>query len=474
MAVIHIELELDAYGQTKELVFFKSTKRDNQYQTKDGKILIGIERDRSTNGWRIHLEKCQKCYQVFKEEIIGQFELRYAELLKIQQENYESGFENIEEEEEPVIKVPYNPALIAVAPARFSLREIVGMLDGEEDEEPVLDLAPDFQRDYVWDNLRKSRLIESILLNIPLPVFYFARNKEGKMQVVDGVQRLTTIYKFFHNEFRLTKLEYLKEECEGKYFKNKEVSADKNLRPKLIRALRQYQIDCNIIEPSTPENVKLDIFKRLNTGGKELNKQEIRHAFMKKEIRIFVRKLAEDSEFLKATDNSINDKRMMAQELVMRYIGFYCLYMDNFLQLEYSTKMDEFIDTLAVQLNMCKKIPYEKIAGCFTKAMKHAHLMFGNQAFRKIDMDTEGWASERKNPINKSLFIAFSILLSSYSTIKIRKKGNISQEFAEFLYQDKDFYDSISHNTNYQLRETAIGKVQQFLEKIYGETEKTI
>ena len=163
-----------------------------------------------------------------------------------------------------------------------------------------------------------------------------------------------------------------------------------------------------------------------------------------------------------------------AQELVMRYIGFYCLYMDNFLQLEYSTKMDEFIDTLAVQLNMCKKIPYEKIAGCFTKAMKHAHLMFGNQAFRKIDMDTEGWASERKNPINKSLFIAFSILLSSYSTIKIRKKGNISQEFAEFLYQDKDFYDSISHNTNYQLRETAIGKVQQFLEKIYGETEKTI
>ena len=135
MAVIHIELELDAYGQTKELVFFKSTKRDNQYQTKDGKILIGIERDRSTNGWRIHLEKCQKCYQVFKEEIIGQFELRYAELLKIQQENYESGFENIEEEEEPVIKVPYNPALITVAPARFSLKEIVGMIDGEEDEE---------------------------------------------------------------------------------------------------------------------------------------------------------------------------------------------------------------------------------------------------------------------------------------------------------------------------------------------------
>lgn len=474
MAGIHIELELDEYGQAEELVFFKSVRNDNQYRTKDGKTLVEIERDSSSNGWKIHLRKCPKYYRDFEEEILWQFELRYAELLKVQQENYESGFENVEEEDEPVIKVPYNPALITVAPAKFSLKEIVGMIDGEEDEEPVLDLAPDFQRDYVWDNLRKSRLIESILLNIPLPVFYFARNKEGKMQVVDGVQRLTTIYKFFHNEFRLTKLEYLKEECEGKYFKNKNVSEDKNLRPKLIRALRQYQIDCNIIEPSTPENVKLDIFKRLNTGGKELNKQEIRHAFMKKEVRTFVQKLAGSPEFLKATDDSINDKRMMAQELVMRYIGFYCLYMDNFLQVEYSTKMDEFIDAIAVQLNVCKKIPYEKISACFTKAMKHAYLMFGNQAFRKIDMGIDGWASERKNPINKSLFIAFSILLSSYNTIKIRKKGNISQEFAEFLYQDKDFYDSISHNTNYQLRETAIGKVQQFLQKIYEDAEKAI
>lgn len=93
------------------------------------------------------------------------------------------------------------------------------MIDGEEGEEPDLDLAPDFQRDYVWDNTRKSRLIESILLNIPLPVFYLARDKNGKIQVVDGVQRLTTIYKFFKNEFKLNHLEYLEDECGGRYFK---------------------------------------------------------------------------------------------------------------------------------------------------------------------------------------------------------------------------------------------------------------
>lgn len=468
MGSIQIELKLDEKGGFDYLCFVESPKDENIFQTEDQKIQLKIERDETSSGRKILMERCQGIYQAYAREILGLFEQRYAEILKVQQENYESGFEQVEEEEEPVIKVPYDPALITVAPGRFSLKEIVGMIDGEEDEEPVLDLAPDFQRDYVWDNVRKSRLIESILLNIPLPVFYFARDKEGKLQVVDGVQRLTTIYKFFHNEFRLSKLEYLKEECEGRYFKNKEVPEEKNLRPKLVRDLRTYQIDCNIIEPSTPENVKLDIFKRLNTGGKELNKQEIRHAFMKKEARTFVRYMAEKEEFLKATDYSISDKRMMAQELIMRYIGFYCLYRDNFLKIEYSTKMDEFIDEVAVRLNQCKKIPYTEIETCFTKAMKRAYLMFGRKAFRKIEMDKDGWATEWKNPINKSLFIAFSILLSSYSAVKIRKTGNVCQDFAEFLHRDKEFFDSISHNTNYQLRETTMGKVQEFLDQIYS------
>lgn len=468
MVSIQIELELDKKGEVDNICFLESPEDKNIFQTKDKGIQIQIEWDGVSSGRKILMKRCKERYQAYAEEILGQFEFHYGELLKSWQEDYEGGFEQVEEEEEPVIKVPYDPKLITVAPGRFSLKEIVGMIDGEEDEEPVLDLAPDFQRDYVWDNVRKSRLIESILLNIPLPVFYFARDKEGRLQVVDGVQRLTTIYKYFHNEFRLTKLEYLKEECEGRYFKNREVAEEKNLRPKLVRALRQYQIDCNIIEPSTPENVKLDIFKRLNTGGKELNKQEIRHAFMKKEVRTFVRRMSRKEEFLQATDHSINDKRMMAQELVMRYIGFYCLYRDNFLQVVYSTKMDEFIDELAVKLNQCKKIPYADIEACFTKAMKHAYLMFGRKAFRKIEIDENGLVTKWKNPINKSLFIAFSILLSSYNTTQIRKKGNICQEFAEYLHQDKDFFDSISHNTNYQLRETAIGKVQEFLDRIYG------
>lgn len=459
--------------ESEELLCFKRSERNkNEYAADDGSVVLKVEQDADSGGRIYRIESCTEEYRMYQNDILGLFEARYEEVLQAQREDYESGFEIIEEEDDTGIKVPYDPKLITVAPAKFSLKEIVGMIDGEEDEEPVLDLAPDFQRDYVWDNVRKSRLIESILLNIPLPVFYFARDKDGKMQVVDGVQRLTTIHKYFKNEFRLTKLEYLKEECEGKYFKKQDLPEEKNLRPRLVRALRQYQIDCNIIEPSTPENVKLDIFKRLNTGGKELNKQEVRHAFMKKEVRAVVKKLVNTREFLQATDYSISDKRMMAQELILRYIGFYCLYIDNFLQVEYSTKMDEFLDDVAVKLNLCKKIPASDIESCFTRAMKNACKMFGKKAFRKLDFAEDGEVTDKRNPINKSLFIALAVVLSSYPVKEISKRGNVCREFAEYMNQDEGFYYSISHNTNYQIRETAIGKVRVFLEKIYGAREE--
>lgn len=455
-------------NENEEKIRFEQQEGTDYYITLDNEISILVEKEKFGIGQRCSIARISAYYEAYKEQILGLFETKYEEKLKDRQESFESGFEYDESEEEELgIKVPYDPQLITVAPAKFSLKEIVSMIDGEEDEEPVLDLAPAFQRDYVWDNGRKSRLIESILLNIPLPMFYLSRDKNGKLQVVDGLQRLTTIYKFFKNEFKLTKLEYLHDECEGRYFKNSKLSEDKSLRPKLMRALRQYQIDCNVIEPSTPENVKLDIFKRLNTGGKELNKQEVRHAFMKKEVRNFIKDLVETEEFKTATDNGIDDKRMMAQELVLRYIGFYCLYIENFLQLTYTSKMDDFLDNIAIALNNCRKIPYDKIRTYFLEAMRKATIMFGKRAFRKIDVDITGNVTTKKYPINKSLFITFSIALASYSMEEIEDRGNIAEEFACFLWEDEDFMYSISHNTNYQLRETAMDKVEEFLKELY-------
>lgn len=457
--------------EEKEIKFYK--EHTGLFISSDQMIQIEIEYSPNHEEGRLYryIQIAEK-YREYREQILGQFENKYEERIKEQKESFESGFEYDENEEadkESGIKVPYDPHLITVAQARFSLKEIVSMVDGEEDEEPVLDLAPAFQRDYVWDNVRKSRLIESILLNIPLPMFYFSRDKNGKLQVVDGLQRLTTIYKFFKNEFKLSKLEYLSKDCEGRYYKRTDLPETRSLRPQLIRALRRYQIDCNVIEPSTPENVKLDIFKRLNTGGKELNKQEVRHAFMKKDVREFIKGLVDSEPFQKATDNGVSDKRMMAQELILRYIGFYCLTYNNFLHLTYTTQMDDFLDNIAIELNNCSRIPYEEIRNNFEQSMNKAIMMFGRRAFRKIAIDDVGNISDKKNPINKSLFIAFSIELGEYTVEQIEKKGNITNEFAHFLGNDENFYYAISHNTNYQLKDTTMKSVGDFLDRIYGE-----
>lgn len=101
---------------------------------------------------------------------------------------------------------PYDPELIDVRDSPISVFQAYTMILDKD-----INLSPDFQRNVVWDSKRKSRLIESILLRIPIPVFYFSQGKNGKLSVVDGLQRLTAIKSFMDNELKLSELEYLTE-----------------------------------------------------------------------------------------------------------------------------------------------------------------------------------------------------------------------------------------------------------------------
>lgn len=453
---------LNEEKEVTEPLLFQSDD-GKKYFTKDKKNVIELNISSNGLGYRVDKYIFDHKYTQYAEKIINLFCIEYETHLKMQSDNFESGFDGGEDIEnyEAQIKVPYDPNSIQVVQAKYSLKEVYDMINGyEADEEGLLDLSPDFQREYVWDNRRKSRLIESILLKIPLPVFYFSRDTEGKMQVVDGMQRLVTINSYFNNRFKLSDLEYLEKECGDCYFK---ANNKKSLNPKFVRLIRGYQIDCNIIEPGTPENVKLDIFKRLNTGGKELNSQEVRHAFMKKSVRDFIKKLAGSEAFLAATDKSISTKRMMDQELILRYIGFYCIYYDNFIDVEYSGKMTEFLDDIAVKLNLCKNIPYEEIYNSFCNAMIISHMLFGKYAFRKVKLHEEGEKEISRNPINKSLFIAFAICLSKCAKDQAADLGDITKKFAQYLGVNTELMKAISTNTNFLIKDITIGEIQRFL-----------
>lgn len=461
-------VKISYYSEKKEkienLLFLK--EKEWCYFTADYKNEISVIIDRNSMGYRIEHVVLDSGYEAEREIILNLFCLEYDKHIKTLSENFENGFD-IEDEVEDyadIIKVPYDPGSIQVVQAKYSLKEVYDMINGyEEDEEGMLDLSPDFQREYVWDNRRKSRLIESILLKISLPVFYLSRDKEGKMQVVDGMQRLTTINGFFKNKFKLSDLEYLENECGDCYFKKED---RKSLNPRFVRQIRGYQIDCNIIEPGTPENVKLDIFKRLNTGGKELNSQEIRHAFMKKNVRDFIKKLSSDKEFIDATDKSISKKRMMDQELILRFIGFYSIYFDNFLNIEYAGKMTEFLDEIAVRLNECKEIPYAEITNLFFNAMRNSRILFGKCAFRKIELENSGFISNPRKPINKALFIAFSICLAENKKEEMELIGDITKPFARYLKQNSILMKAISSNTNFVIKDITIEEVKKFLREV--------
>ena len=324
---------------------------------------------------------------------------------------------------------PYDPKLIRIDTRNLSVAQIYDMIKEKE-----IDLTPDFQRNFVWNSItEKSRLIESMLLRIPLPVFYFSEDTDGILQVVDGMQRLTVISDFMDNKFPLRNLEYL---CElnGKYF-NKKDNPDKSLPNEYRRRIELTQLVCNIIDPQSPHKAKYDIFKRINTVGKVLNAQEMRNAFSKPCTRELLDKLSKSKHFLNATDNRINPTRMADKEIILRFIAFYLL--DNkeigIEQKEYNGDVDDFLGNTIELLNNAKSKYDDIIINDFNKAMENAFLLFGSKSFRKI------------NFINKALFVSLSRVLWKINTEKIKEELKNKED----MYYQKLLDDMIDKNEKY-------------------------
>ena len=189
------------------------------------------------------------------------------------------------------------------------------------------------------------------------------------------------------------------------------------LEAKFVRRIKQTQLTINIIDPASPDKVKYDIFKRVNSGGRHLNSQEIRNCMARPEVRKFIKELAGSDDFKQATRHSVNDNRMAAQKLIMRFIGFYYLWVKEYENLKYSSDIEDFLNKTLEIFNNSSTEDKDKIGEYFRNAMKNAQYLFGEYAFCKI-LSTE---SNQRNPlINKSLFTTWSVFLSSHSPSEIK------------------------------------------------------
>ena len=302
-------------------------------------------------------------------------------------DNYESNYPDIS---------------VKLVKEQFSIFELKRRLEVSK----TIIINPDFQRNKVWNSKQNSELIESILMAIPIPIIYLFENKDGIKLVVDGRQRLSCIFDYLNNKFKLVNLEILKRE-NGKHFSD--------LIPKLQTKIEDYQILAYTIQHPIPEKIKFNIFDRVNRGGTRLNNQEMRNALYLGKATKLLNNLSKLDSFLLATNNGISAKRMKDKYIILRFLGFYLLS-NKLGNLEYKGDMDEFLAKVMQQINSYTDEQILELENIFILAMTNCYKVLGKNAFRF-------YSPERLRPINMVLFESLTYAFA----IDIPKNINISK-----------------------------------------------
>jgi hypothetical protein len=355
--------------------------------------------------------------------------------------------QDIETEDVSVeIETPFNPKDVDITMKTLTVDLLVRRLERNE-----IDLFTEFQREQnLWKPQQQSRLIESMLIRFPLPLFYFDAADENKWLVVDGLQRLSSINNFIVNRtLMLNGLEFLGEFDGATY---------DTLPRELQRRLEETQIIAYIINPGTPLAVRYNLFSRINTGGLLLEPQEIRHALNQGVPADFVRELAQSQEFIQATDGRVSSRRMLDRDFVMRALAFMMTpYSD------YKPPLDLFLGKEMARLKIVDVAYRKMLKERFLNALQTARAIFEQDAFRKrLNPD------DSRFPINKSLFEVWVSHLSDLSpeqrSTLIEKKEPIKQKFMQ-LNTQKDFTNAITRATadssSVQMRHQAIAQLIQ-------------
>jgi len=318
-------------------------------------------------------------------------------------------------------------------------------------------------------------------------MFYVAADEKGHWDVVDGLQRLTTIKEFIlGNEYMETR----DKKCQGQGFQlqSLEFWGEKynqftfnELPDSLINRILETEFRFTLINPGTPEEVKRNIFKRINTGGMPLEPQEIRHALYQGKSTELLAELVEIEAFKKATNKSVADSRMAARELILRFLAFSVRSYKNYSK---TSNMDKFLSDTMRLINSMPELPKRELEKIFKnslsirfnnigilkrrfrRGMKRAYELFHHHTFRKSFGET------KRSPINKTLFEVWGNLLADLDSdgfkCLLRNKDDFLDEYHNMLENQK-FVDSVSRNS---LKYLAVQSRYNELKKIVDKYSK--
>ena len=325
---------------------------------------------------------------------------------------------------------------------RNETRTVHDVLRRIETEAFVMD--PDFQRDFIWNTQKQSKLVESVVMRIPLPVFYLAEDDHERLVVVDGLQRLTTFQRFVNNELELSLQD--RHELNGKKFFE--------LPPKLQNRVEDCNLILYVIDAKVPERARLDIFERVN-GGVPLSRQQMRNCLFMGAATKFLKEESKGPDFLQATGRSLRTSTMRDREFVNRFCAFQILDLT-----EYRDMDDYLADSLRRMndYNFC----LDTLSSQFRTTLRNNYFLFGKNAFRKHERD-----QKRSGVLNASLWDVMSTGLSHVPLGVVKERASDVRSAFYRLMADENFMDSITRGPNsmnqvrrrFEIADAAFGRV---------------
>ncbi|MCR5068286.1 MAG: DUF262 domain-containing protein [Prevotella sp.] len=330
-------------------------------------------------------------------------------------------FEDVEKQQD--IEIPHEIRNLTTQAYDKSVSDIVRMIS---DKDLILD--PDYQRNYVWDNKKASKLIESIILNVPIPVIYVSEEQDSSWSVIDGLQRLNSLKRFFDGKYKLSGLEVLYElnKCDIK-----------TLPAKARRMLKNGLLRIVMVTADSNNDIKYDIFMRLNTGSVHLNEQELRNCLYRGRMNSFIQEEARNTQWLAMLGLGNPHKRMTDRELLLRFLALSVNWdRDQKQVIGYKGNIKSFLNAFmknhqndSGSLNYFRTLCRETIAKVYE--------VYGNDAFRRLNEDGS------VTPINRAIMDAVMISVIPYTLGRlIEKKEQLKEALFNNLNENNGFRQS--------------------------------
>ncbi len=306
-----------------------------------------------------------------------------------------------------------------------------------------LNLQPDFQRSFVWTIGRASRLIESILLEIPIPVIYVAEERTRTYSVVDGQQRLTSICSFVNGKyphgqvFKLSGLQVLTE-LNRKTFNNLDVELQETILNCILRLI--------VIQADSDPDVKFEVFERLNLGAEKLNDQEVRNCVYRGSYNQLLHDLARNPFLLKIMGADVPHMRMVDRQLILR---FFAMWRNT--HLKYKGPMKRFLNSEMEKHRDLSPKELKEMQSVFEKSIEMAYAVFGENAFHRFNLGKQtdpngGWESKK---LNVALWDTLLYTFSYYDREQILPIADrVREEFLDLIANDSKFVTYITSTTD--------------------------